>query len=67
MKKPRNTTGKGYFKIAGPEPLSRNVLAVRLPESLDAKVREIARDDISGWLRQAIAEKLEREMQKDCA
>lgn len=61
MKKPRNTTGKGYFKTAGSEPLSKNALAVRLPESMDAAVRELAGDDLSGWLREAIAARLEQE------
>lgn len=65
MKKPRNTTGKGYFKIAGPEPLAKNVLAVRLPESLDAQVRELAGNDLSGWLREAIAARLAQEKSRN--
>jgi hypothetical protein len=67
MKKPRNTTGKGYFTVVGKEPLSKKILAVRLPESLDAQARQVAGDDLSGWLREAIAEKLERELNKDAA
>lgn len=65
MKKPRNTTGKGYFKISGSEPLAKNVLAVRLPESMDAQVRELAGDDISGWLREAIAARLAQEKSRE--
>lgn len=61
MKKPRNTTGGGYFKTAGAEPLSENAMAVRLPVSMDSQVRQLAGDHLSEWLRQAIAEKLERE------
>jgi len=61
MKKLRNTTGRGYFKTAGAEPLSKNAMAVGLPESMDFQVRQLAEDDLSEWLRQAIAEKLERE------
>jgi len=67
MKKPRNTTGKGYFKTAGAEPLSKHALGVRLPESMEFQVRQLAGDDLSQWLREAIAEKLEREKQRETA
>jgi len=67
MKKPRNTTGKGYFTVDGPEPLSKKALHVRLPESRDAEVRELAGDKLSEWLREAIVEKIEREKQREPA
>ena len=67
MKKTRNTTGKGYFTVVGKEPLSKKILAVRLPESLDAQARQVAGDNLSGWLREDIAEKLERELNQDKA
>ncbi len=58
-----NRTGKGYFKLKGAEPLAKKAVMARLPISMDAAVREIAGDDLSDWIRQAIAEKLEREQQ----
>lgn len=58
---PKNTTGKGYFTVQGAEPLSKRTLHVRVPESLEARARELAGDDLSGWLRRAIAEQVERE------
>ena len=67
MKKPRNTTGKGYFSVKGSEPLSKNALHVRLPESRDVEVRELAGDRLSEWLREAIIEKIEREKQQERA
>ncbi len=63
MKKPQNTTGKEYFKTAGAEPPSKNALAVRLPESMDSQVRQLAGNALSEWLREASTEKLEREKQ----
>lgn len=63
MKKARNTTGKGYFKPVGSQVLAKKILAVRLPVDMDAVVREVAKDDLSGWLREAIAEKLAREQE----
>ena len=62
MKKPRNTTGKGYFEVKGSEPLAKLALSVRVPESMDVQVRQIAGEDLSSWLRSAIAEKLTREL-----
>lgn len=41
--------------------MAKKPLTVKLPVSMDALVREIAKDDLSGWVREAIAEKLERE------
>ena len=67
-KKPRNTTGKGYYKVKGTEPLAKRPIALRLPESVDKELREIVGDNLTEWLRQAIAyqvegEKVEREQQ----
>lgn len=61
MGKPRNTTGKGYFTVEGSEPLAKRAVSVRLPESLDIELRAYVGKDLSGWLRQAIIEKLEQE------
>lgn len=61
MGQPRNTTGKGYFAVRGGEPLAKRAIAVRLPESVDTKLREAVGDDLSHWLRQTIIEKLESE------
>lgn len=59
--KARNTTGKGYFTVRGKEPLAKRAIAVRLPESLDNEVREVAGDGLSDWLRAAIIEQLKRD------
>lgn len=61
MSKPRNTTGRGYFTVRGTEPLAKRAVAVRLPESLDAELREYVGKDLSSWLREAIVQKLEQE------
>ncbi len=58
-----NRTGKGYFQIKGSEPLAKRAVMARLPVSMDEAVRKIAGDDLSEWIREAIAEKLEREQQ----
>ena len=60
-KKPRNTTGKGYYKVKGSEPLAKQPIALRLPESVDKDLRELAGDDLTGWLRKAIADQVQRE------
>ncbi len=74
MSKPRNTTGKGYFTVKGPEPLAERAIAVRLPKSLDSELRDHigTGGDLSDWLRKAIAARLEqekqaRESQGECA
>lgn len=56
-----NPNQKTRFKQAGREPLSRKAIGVRLPVSIDTALRELAGDELSEWIRQAIAEKLERE------
>ena len=58
-----NRTGKGYFQVKGSEPLAKKAVMARLPVSMDAMVRELAGDDLSEWIREAIAEKIEREYQ----
>lgn len=55
------------YKQVGTEPMAKKVIGVRLPVSMDAAVRELAGDDLSQWIREAIAEKLARETKKDCA
>lgn len=59
-----NRTGKGYFQLQGTEPVAKKPLTVKLPVSMDAIVREVAGDNLSDWLREAIAEKLARENNK---
>ena len=58
-----NRTGRGYFPVAGAEPVAKKMIGLRLPASMDAVVREVAGDDLTSWIREAIAEKLEREQQ----
>lgn len=58
---------RGKFGSPYPEPLAKKIIGVRLPVSMDATVRELAGDDLSEWIREAIAEKLARESQQDCA
>ncbi len=61
MGKPRNTTGKGYFTVKGEEPLSKRTVTVRLPESIDAELRQEIGEGLSDWMRQAIIEKWEQQ------
>jgi hypothetical protein len=58
-----NRTGKGYFEVKGSEPLAKKAVMAGLPVSMDEKVRQLAGDDLSNWIRQAVAEKLARESQ----
>ncbi len=60
-----NRTGKGHFQVKGSEPLAKKPVMARLPVSIDTTVRELAGDELSNWIREAIAEKLEREQQQD--
>lgn len=55
------------YKLKGTVPLAKSALSARLPVHVDKAVRELAGDDISGWLRQAVEEKLERECQQQKA
>lgn len=43
-------------------PVARKIIGARLPILMDAKVRELAGLNLSSWVRDAIAEKLEREL-----
>ncbi len=62
-----NRTGKGYFQVQGPEPLAKKAVMARLPVSMDEKVRQLAGDNLSGWIREAIAEKIARETREESA
>lgn len=54
----------GKFCSPHSEPLAKKVIGVRLPVTMDALVREVAGEDLSNWIRNAIAEKLEREQRQ---
>lgn len=59
-----NRTGKGYYKVAGNEPLGK-ALGLRLPQSIDSKLREelnLSGTALLDYVRQAVAEKLERDI-----
>lgn len=56
----------GKFCSPNPEPLGKKIVGVRLPESVEAQLRALSGGDLSGFIRQAIAEKLERERQRSC-
>ena len=55
---------QGNFTSPNPEPLERKVIAVRLPVSVGPVVRQLAGNDLSAWVREAITEKLERELKQ---
>lgn len=40
-------------------------MGVRLPMDIDTVVREVAGNNLSNWVREAIAEKLEREKNQE--
>lgn len=44
--------------------MSAKIVGARLPLDMDQAVRQIAGDDLSNWIREAIAEKLERDSYK---
>lgn len=52
---------RGKFASPYSEPLAKKVIGVRLPQSMDAIVREVAGDDLSEWIREAIAARLRAE------
>ncbi|MGL4619139.1 hypothetical protein [Chroococcidiopsis sp.] len=51
------------FKPDGAKALSRKVVGVKLPLELESKLRSAHGSELSNWIREAIAEKLEREQQ----
>jgi hypothetical protein len=55
-------TGKFSSPYAEPVAKGKNI-NFRVPASLAKRLEEVAGEDLSAWLRQAIAEKLEREQQ----
>lgn len=61
MKKYTHNKETGKFCSPNPEPLAKKVIGVRLPKSMDAVVREIAGDELSEWIREAIASRLRNE------
>ncbi len=52
-------TESGKF-ISTSEPVVSRPIAIRLPPSLEMKLRKYAGDAIAPWIREAITEKLER-------
>lgn len=67
MKNYTHNEKTGKFCSPNPEPLAKKVVSARLPVSIDRAVRELAGEELSQWIREAIAEKLARESQQDCA
>jgi len=63
MKNYTHNESTGKFCSPNLEPLARKVIGVRLPVSIDTRVREVAGEQLSLWIREAIREKLEREQQ----
>lgn len=51
-------TGKFFTER---EPVDSKPITVRLPRSLEAELRQYAGDALAPWIREAIAEKIERE------
>lgn len=58
-----NRTGKGYYQVVGSERMSRRPITLKLPESVDRQVRELAGDDLAAFIRLAVAEKIQRLME----
>ena len=59
-------TKTGRF-VTDKEPVDSKPIALRLPRSLEAELREHAGDALAPWIREAIAEKLEREKRQKTA
>lgn len=49
------------FQKSGKPTLSKRIIGVRLSPEMDQVVRSVAGDKLNIWVREAIAEKLERE------
>ena len=60
------TRNKDSGKFCSPysEPLNKNIIGLRLPASMEEEVRQLAGKDLSGWIRDAIAQKLAQERNK---
>lgn len=54
----------GKFRSSLPEGLDPRPISVKLPPSVKQELKLIAGSDISAWIREAIAEKLEREQSR---
>lgn len=57
----------GKFCSPYSEPLNKNTIGLRLPPTMEEEVRRIAGKDLSAWIRDAIARKLEEEQNKASA
>ena len=57
--KPQRDTATGKFR-SDSEP-NKSKLTLRLPSSLYDQLREVAGDQVAAWVREAIAEKLQRQ------
>jgi hypothetical protein len=56
----KRDTQSGKF-VTDQEPVVSKPISVRLPPSLEAELRAVAGDAVAPWIREAIAEKLERD------
>lgn len=56
----KRDTHSGKF-VTDREPVVSKPISVRLPPSLEAELRAVAGDAVAPWIREAIAEKLERD------
>lgn len=64
MKRAVQHDENGKFCSPNPEPLGKKIVGVRLPASIEAQLRSINGKDLSAFIREAIAEKLERDLQQ---
>lgn len=62
MKQPH--VEKGRFGRIYAEPRGK-AIALRLPESIDKQARIIAGDNLTDFIREAVAEKLERDLKQN--
>lgn len=59
----KRDTQSGKF-VTDKDPVVSKPIGVRLPLSLEAELRAVAGDAVASWIREAIAEKLERERRR---
>ncbi len=57
-----NPSPANQFKKTGRPTLAKKIIGVRLSPEMDALVRSVAGQELSEWVRCAIAEKLERDL-----